>query len=300
MTQTWIWKLSAAEVALLAGTLALSLLAPSLGRAADPGPDSPMIPNSEELAEAHPEGATLTGREIYERYLTNKYRSSVQHLRVVSRDPGGSEQTTTFKVSTEDFRDKEDKATKGVLAKILVEVSAPFDMRHTSYLMIAKDPGPDDEFVYQPSERRVKRIALKTTPLMGTDYTFDDVAYHDIEQADYRRLPDEEIDGTPVYVVESIVEDTRTVEYHRTVSYMEKDHCVPLRVRYWDDFGVEIKEMTAEPSSVKAYGKIWIASTSTMHDLLQHTSSTIHVDSLETEPDFSPKLFSLARLSQGS
>ena len=43
------------------------------------------------------------------------------------------------------------------------EFKAPFDMRHTNYLMIAKDPGPDDEFVYQPSARRVRRIALKKT-----------------------------------------------------------------------------------------------------------------------------------------
>ena len=30
---------------------------------------------------------------------------------------------------------------------------------------------------------------------MGTDYTFDDIAWKNVEDADYQRLPDEEIDG---------------------------------------------------------------------------------------------------------
>lgn len=282
------------------GSLALCLLAPAQGQADDLAPDSLVIPTPQELEESHPEGARLTGREIYERYLSNKHRKSVQRMRVVSRDPGGSEQTTVFKVSVEDFRDENDEATDGVLAKMLVEVTSPFDMRHTSYLMIAKDPGPDDEFVYRPSERRVRRIALKTTPLMGTDYTFDDIAYHDIENADYLRLPDEELGDTPVYVVESIIKDTRDVEYHRSVAYMEKEHCVPLRIRYWDDFGVETREMMADPSSVEAFGEIWIARESTMRDLLQRTSSTLHVDSLTRESAFPKKLFSLANLTKGS
>ena len=38
-----------------------------------------------------------------------------------------------------------------------------------------------------------------------------------------------------------------------------------------------------------------------MHDdLLQRTHSTLYVDALQTEPNFSRKLFSLARLTQGS
>ena len=276
----------------------LGLWAPT-GLASDTVPESQLLPSADAVEEALPEGGSLSGREIYDRFLSNKYRRSVQRMRVVSRDPGGSEQTTTFKVSLEDFRDEKERATDGIVAKMLVEVSAPFDMRHTSYLMISKDPGPDDEFIYQPSERRVRRFALKKIPLMGTDYTFDDIAYHDIEHADYVRLPDEQIDGTPVYVVESIVKETRDVEYHRTLSYMEKDHYVPLRIRYWDAFGVEIKEMRARQSSLKAFGDVWIATESTMHDLLQETSSTLHVDSLKTEPNFSKKLFTLARLTQG-
>jgi hypothetical protein len=186
-----------------------------------------------------------------------------------------------------------------VLAKMLIEVADPFDMRHTSYLMIFNDPRPDDEFLYQPSERRVRRVNLKKTPLMGTDYTFDDVVHHDIENAEYLRLPDGEIDGIPVYVVEALIDDTLDVEYHRTVSYLEKVHYVPLRVRYWDHHGVEVKELTAAAATIRAFGDAWVATESTMRDLMQRTTSTLLVDDMDLDPSFERNLFSVSRLSQG-
>ena len=256
-------------------------------------------PTPEQFEDALPRGATLTGREIYDRFLDNKFRRSFQRLRVVSRDPGGSEQSTTFSLSLEDARDAQRRARGGVKARILIEVSEPFDLRHTQYLIIAKDPGPDDEFLYQPSLRRARRVGIKQLPLMGTDYSFDDVAYHDIEDARYVRLPDEVIDGTPVYVIEAFVKDTLEAEFHRTISYLEKDHYVPLRIRYWDAYGVEVKELSADPATIRAFGDTWVATPYTMRNLRQRTSSVLHIDDLDTEPDFAANLFSVSRMNRG-
>jgi hypothetical protein len=261
--------------------------------------DELALPSREEMATELRPGTSLSGREIYDRFLDNRFRRSRQQLRVISRDPGGSEQTTTFRLSLEDTRDENDEPTNGVRAKTLIEVHAPFDMRHTQYLMINKEPGPDDEFVYQPSERRVRRVALRKTPLMGTDYTFDDVAFHDLDDAHYVRRPDEVIDGTPVYVVEAFIHDTRDVEYHRTVSYLEMEHYVPLKVRYWDAYGVEVKVLTAPADGIAVFGDTWVATRSTMRDLLQGTSSSLLVDDMDTDPVFSEKLFTVSRMNQG-
>ena len=256
-------------------------------------------PDASEIEDAIPEGGSLTGRQIYERFLENKFKQSFQELRVISRDPGGNEQITHFTIALQDHRDEEGEPVEGINAKMLVEVQQPFDMRHTAYLMISKEPGPDDEFVYQPSQRRVKRVDLKNTSLLGTDYTFNDIAFQNIEDADYRRLPDEVVDGTSVYVVEANVKETIDVEYHRTITYLEKDHYVPLRTRYWDDFGVEVKEMTAPNGKIKLFDTTWVATESTMRDLRQQTSSTLLVDALDTEPDFHRKTFTVSKLNRG-
>lgn len=256
-------------------------------------------PAAAEVEDAIPEGGSLTGREIYERFLENKFTESFQELHVLSRDPGGNAQTTRFSISLQDHRDENGNPTDGVNAKMLVQVSDPFDMRHTAYLMISNEPGPDDEFAYRPSSRRVQRVDLKNTSLLGTDYTFNDIAFQNIEDADYERHPDEIIDGTVVYVVEANVKETIDVEYHKTISYLEKEHYIPLRTRYWDDHGVEVKEMTAPESKIRAFGDTWVASESTMTDLRQHTSSSLYVDVVDTNPKFHEKIFTVSQLSKG-
>ena len=223
-------------------------------------------------------------------------------MRSISRDPGGSEQLTGFTVRWEDFRDERKLPVGGVKAKMLIEVTAPSDMRNAAYLIIAKDPDSDDGYAYQPSLHRVRRMDLRSTSLFGTDftfYTFNEIAFQSIEDAAYKRLADEEIDGTPVYVVEANVKESIDIEYHRTITYIEKEHYVALRMRYWDEFGVEVKEMTAPHAKVRAFGETWVATESTMTDLRQRTSSSLYIDELDTDPDFDERVFSLSNLSRG-
>jgi hypothetical protein len=284
--------------------LALALLAPaqaprSVHAEARIDGESEWLPDARKFEDAMPEGATLSGREIYRSFLDNRYRKSLQRMKVISKDPGGSSQTTVFTARLQDFRDEQDRAVNGIKAKMLIEITQPFDVRHTAYLMIFKDPGPDDQFIYQPSQRRVRRVDLGSTPLMGTDYTFDDIVYHDLESATYKRLPDEVIEATPVYVVESDIEDTHTTEFHRTISYLEKEHYVPLRVRYWDDHDVEVKVLSAPHSKIRAFGDAWVSTESTMRDLLQRTESVLLIDDMQTDPEFPADLFETSRLGRG-
>jgi hypothetical protein len=258
------------------------------------------VPTAAEVDDAIPEGGSLTGREIYERFLENKLHSAVQHQRVISRDPGGNDQETRFWVRWKDYREEngsgEKSAPDGVLAKTLVKFVDPFDMRFTGYLMIMREDRDHDQFVYTPSTRRIRRVKLRQASVMGTDYTFADIAYQDIEDADYRRLPDEEIEGVSVYVVEAMIKPFVQSPYHKTMAYLEKEHYVPLRTRYWDRAKVEIKEMKAVPSSLKEFNGVWVATDSTMHNLKEGTSSSMYVEKLDPNLELADQLFSVFRL----
>jgi hypothetical protein len=209
------------------------------------------VPTAEEIEDAIPEGESLTGKEIYERFLENKLHSAVQHQKVVSTDPGGSTQTTRFWVRWKDYREEDDgEGPEGVLAKTLVKFSDPFDMRNTGFLMIMREDRASDQWIYSPSTRKIRRVKLRQTSVMGTDYTFADIAYENIEDADYRRLADEEIDDLEVYVVEAVTKPFVDSQYNRTMVYLDQEHYVPLRARYWDQSDVEIKEMRAPASSL--------------------------------------------------
>ncbi len=281
-----------ARSAFLSIAVAISLAWPSAGEA--PPTDEPETDfESDEVSEA------LSGREIYERYVEGRTRESFQKVRIVSVDPGGSEQLSRFDLRVQDARDENGAPTNGVRWRTRIDVHDPFDLRHTRYLIITNEPGPDDQFVYQPSARRVRRVDLSNTSFLGTDYSFGDIAVATVEDADHVRLPDEEIDGEAVYVVETRIKEAVDVEYRKTVVYLEQEHYLPLRSRSWDDDGVEVKEMTAPASKIREFGGVWVNAESTMRNLPLNTHSTLFVDELEANPKFNRATFSSGRLARG-
>lgn len=254
------------------------------------------LPSAAEVEEAIPTGDSLTGRELYDRFLDNKLHTAIQFQRIVSRDPGGNEQSTRFWVRWKDYRDEEDRSRDGILAKTLVRFLQPYDMRHTAYLLIQRDDGPDEQFLYRPSSGLTRRINLRGVGIFGTDFSYEDIDFQNIEDAEYRRLPDETVDGVPVYVVEAAMKPIADSEYYKTISYLEKEHYVPLRVRFWDESGVEIKELRSPHESIREFDGAWIPTVSTMRDLREGTSSTLHIERLDPNPEIADRMFSVLRL----
>ncbi len=84
--------------------------------------------------------------------------------------------------------------------------------------------------------------------------------------------------------------------YHRVVVFLEKEHYIPLRARYWDDADVEIKEMRSNHSSIKEFNGVWIATESTMRNLKEGTTSTLLVENLDPDLTLADQLFSVFRL----
>jgi hypothetical protein len=255
------------------------------------------LPDRKEVEDALPEGGSLTGRAIFDRFLENRLHSAVQYQTVISRDPGGNAQTSRFWVRWKDYRDKDKKAVDGVLAKTLVKFEAPDDMRATGFLMVVNADRSNDQFVWSPSTGRVRRVDLRGVGVMGTDYTFDDIAWKNIEDADYQRLADEEIDGTPVYVVEVTVKPTVASSYKTMRAWIEKEHFVPLHAVYRDSNGIDTREMRATAGSLHDFNGTWIAKESTMSNLKEKTSTTIVVERLEPNIDLSERHFSQLQLT---
>jgi hypothetical protein len=254
-------------------------------------------PSREEFEDALPEGAEMTGEDIYKKFLDNKIHAFKQYSEVVSRDPGGNEQTTKFWVRWKDFRDAERKPdADGIEAKSLIRVTAPIDVRNTAYLIVQKEGNQTEQWIYQPAQRKTRRVKLQGVSLFGTDYTFADIAFQDIDDADYKRLPDEEIGGIQVYVVEATMKPEANSQYKKTVSYLTKDHYVALRGRFWDQSGVEIKEMNADPKSVKSFDEVWVATESVMTDKQASTSTKLLINNLDTKANFENQMFTLHQL----
>jgi len=246
--------------------------------------------------DALPEDALLSGEEIYRRVLRNRLRSYEQDSRLVSGDRGGAEQETSLTVHFKSFKDENDVPVQGVHSKTRLEYTKPFDLRFTTYLVIDKEGATNDQFVYLPTYRRIRRVNLRGEAVFGSDFSFEDVLPRELEDAEYRRLPDESVDGVPCFVVVAVPRPQANSEYSRFLFAVEKDRYVPLVIRYWNEAGVFFKELHAEHASIQRFDNAWIPTRSMMRNVLQESWSRLFVERLIPNPDFHDSVFSMRRL----
>lgn len=289
--------------AFLTGLLSAALLV-ALGQAAAAADVEPIsaaatasiaVP-SPETAPAIPD-SELTGRDIYERVLRNRFDAYTQHSSLVSGDRGGNSQETRLRMSFKNFRGADRKPLDGVLlSKTLVKYEHPFELRHTGYLVINNLDRPNDQFVYLATHRRVRRVNLRGEAVFGTDFSFEDVVPRELEDAAYSRVEDEVLNGVPVFVVDAVPKDLMRSEYSRFRIYVEKERFIPLRTRYWDDREVEVKELLVERDSITRVADVWVPMRTKMTNLRQESFTRLEVTELVPNPDLPVTTFDLRRL----
>ena len=245
--------------------------------------------------DAVPPESLLSGRDIYERVLANRFDSYIQDAALVSGDRGGAEQESRLTMTWKSFRDPGEDPGR-ILSKSLVKYTHPFDMRFSGYLIQNNHLRTDDQFVYLASSRRIRRVNLRSEAVFGTDFTFEDVVPQELEEATYRRLPDEMAEGVSCYSVEVTPTPEAESQYTRFIVYVEKEHFVPLRTRYWDDRAIEVKELTADPAGVREYDGVWIPTRLEMRNLQLDTFTSLRIDDLKPNPPLPRSTFDLRRL----
>jgi hypothetical protein len=183
-----------------------------------------------------------------------------------------------------------------VLSKSIVRYTDPFDLRFSGYLVVNHEARPDDQFVYLNARRKVRRVNLREEAVFGTDFTFEDIIPHEVEDADYERLPDAEVEGKPVYVVEVVPKPEENSEYSKFVSQVDKSSCVPLVTRYWDEKGVEVKQLTVIAEKIRNVDGVHWPMELTMKNLQLESFTTLVVEKLDANPKLSRTDFDLRRL----
>ena len=240
--------------------------------------------------------AELTAREIYGRVLDNRLDSSVQELAIISTDRAGNAQHIRMQQLWKRYPEGSESDRKGIISRTVVRYLEPADYRKTGYLVINKRDQPNDQFIYLASMRRVRRINLRNETVAGTDLSIEDLIPRELDDADYVRIPDHEVDGRSCFVVEASPKAEMESVYTRFWLYIEKEHYVPIRVRYWDRKDVEVKELRAPHAWIREIEGIWIPTHVTVRHLLEETQTRLVVDLLVPNPELPDRFFSERQL----
>ena len=159
------------------------------------------------------------------------------------------------------------------------------------------DARPNDQFVYLNARRKVRRVNLRDEAVFGTDFTFEDIVPNEIEDADYKRLPDQDARRQAASTwSRSIPKPEENSEYSKFVVHVDKTNCVPLLTRYWDEKGVEVKQLTVIAEKIKEVDGVHWPMELTMRNLQLESYTTLLVENLEPNPKLARRDFDLRRL----
>lgn len=122
---------------------------------------------------------------------------------------------------------------------------SPRDIKGTAFLSYTHATKPDDQWLYLPALKRVKRIssANKSGPFMGSEFAYEDISSQEVEKYKYKYLKDEKIDGRDTFVVERFPQ-YKNSGYKRQIAWVDKEMYQPLKIEFYDRKNSLLKTLT--------------------------------------------------------
>lgn len=119
--------------------------------------------------------------------------------------------------------------------KSLTLFDEPRDIKGTVFLSHTHATNPDDQWIYLPALKRIKRISSgnKSGPFMGSEFAFEDMSSQEVDKYTYKWLRDEKLDGKDVYVIERVPVDKNS-GYTRQIVWGDKVIYQPVKVEFYD------------------------------------------------------------------
>ncbi|GIX21389.1 MAG: membrane protein [Gammaproteobacteria bacterium] len=129
----------------------------------------------------------------------------------------------------------------------LITFLSPADVEGTTLLTHAHKDRDDDQWLYLPALKRVKRISSsnRAGAFMGSAFAYEDLAGQDIDKYHYRLLGETEHAGQPAFLLERIPDYSGT-GYSRQRLTVDKAELRILSIEFFNHQGVHEKTLTME------------------------------------------------------
>ena len=111
----------------------------------------------------------------------------------------------------------------------------PADVKGTAFLTFSHAIDQDEQWLYLPALKRVKRINSKNKsgPFMGSEFAYEDLASQEVEKYTYKYLRDEELNGVDCFVIERFPAYEHS-GYTRQVAWVNKERYVAEKIEFFD------------------------------------------------------------------
>lgn len=167
------------------------------------------------------------------------WQDSTATLTMTLRNRAGSETTREMRIaSLEQIED-------GDMSMTIFD--NPRDVAGTAFLSHTHINTPDDQWLYLPALKRVKRIASKNKsgPFMGSEFAYEDLSSFEVEKYSYTWLREEPCGKLTCDVIESIPLDEYS-GYSRQIIWADQSERRVFKIDFYDKRGTLLKTLSMD------------------------------------------------------
>lgn len=156
------------------------------------------------------------------------FEDSVSHMQMELVNAAGDSKVRTMKMQVLEG-ESEDKS--------LMEFLTPADVKGTKFLNYEHTDRDDDQWLYLPALKRVKRIASKNKSgsFMGSEFAYEDLSASNVDKYSYEDAEAQtlNLDGHKVY--KSIAKPrSKYSGYTKLISYIDTKSFLVIKIEYFD------------------------------------------------------------------
>jgi outer membrane lipoprotein-sorting protein len=213
-------------------------------------------------------------------------------LTMVLRNAAGQESTRTLKIATLE------KPDETVGDKSLVLFDTPRDIEGTALLSYAKILDPDDQWLYLPALKRVKRISSsnKSGPFVGSEFAFEDFTAIELNKFNYRYLGTEACGELQCDVLERLPRYENS-GYTKQVAWVDQADHQLRKVEFYDRRGDLLKVLELDDYRRYENG-VWRAHRLSMDNVQTNKQTDLVYSDYNFGVGFSESDFVKGRLSR--
>ncbi|WP_299312639.1 outer membrane lipoprotein-sorting protein [uncultured Aquimarina sp.] len=178
------------------------------------------------------------------------FESYAVDLKMILKNANGQESTREISSKILEVANDGDKS--------MITFENPRDVKGTAMLTFSHKTDSDDQWLFLPSIKRVKRISSsnKSGPFMGSELSYEDLGSQEVEKYTYKYIKEFTLDGDRVAIIERYPVDEKS-GYSKHIAYYNLDQSYRVeKVEYFDRKGALLKTMK-HLDYKKFKGKYW-------------------------------------------
>ncbi|AJR05683.1 hypothetical protein H744_1c0658 [Photobacterium gaetbulicola Gung47] len=221
----------------------------------------------------------LTGQQIAEKVaaMEDGYVGESRKLKFLIYDANNNETVREMEYFAKQYENRFDRS--------IVKFTYPAQLNGVRLLTHSKGADDDDQWLFLPSIKKVKRIATsnKSGAFMGSELAYEDISIRQLEKYQRILLGSEIIDGVESYVIERTPIKANS-GYSKQIIWRDQTNLLEIKTEFYDRKGDLLK--VRKSMDWKKFGKYWRAQTVEVFNVQTNKRTVMELSEIKLFEDF--------------